>query len=102
MRTRGLPWIRLTGGCLGLQGVALTDRGRSLSRDCLKAFPAIVNRLQSIIRYKFSQIEPFLAQCIRRLWDRLGWLPMDAYSGANAIERIRVLFVEDEFFIREW
>jgi CheY-like chemotaxis protein len=29
---------------------------------------------------------------------------MDAHTGANATqrERIRVLFVEDEFFIREW
>lgn len=32
------------------------------------------------------------------------WLPMDLHTGANTTdaERIRVLFVEDEFFIREW
>jgi len=45
-----------------------------------------------------------LAQRIRRLWDRLGWLPMNVDTGANTTlaKRIRVLFVEDEFFIREW
>jgi CheY-like chemotaxis protein len=51
-----------------------------------------------------SQFEPFLAQRIRRLWDRVGWLQMDLQTGANKThsEQIRVLFVEDEFFIREW
>ena len=45
-----------------------------------------------------------MAQRIRRLWDRLGWLPMNVDTGANTTlaKRIRVLFVEDEFFIREW
>jgi len=49
-----------------------------------------------------SQFEPFLAQRIRRLWDRVGWLQMDVQTGKTHSEQIRVLFVEDEFFIREW
>src|SRR5215831_21110593 len=86
----------------------LPSRGRrdrtpiATRREHAPGASAIVNRLQSIIRYVFCKFERFLAQRIMRLWT--GWGAAMDIADANTTDaaRIRVLFVEDEFFIREW
>src|SRR5262249_11671971 len=84
----------------------LPSRGRrdrtpiATCREHAPGASAIVNRLQSIIRYVFCKFERFLAQRIMRPWT--GWGLDIADANTTDAARIRVLFVEDEFFIREW